>query len=140
MKFNEEFAHLCRTLRNNIYYRLHPYDRIRSPYIEYTRTCSNPPDIDSPALNDKLVHLENQIFITNTNDNPSRPYRELCSIKAIKDIKFTKADKGGCLTILNYSDYDRLVRSHLNDTLTYNVIKTAENMDILDKIRQLANS
>ena len=86
-----------------------------------------------------LKKLEN-LNIHFENDDISDDMKYIRSIENKSKIKFCKADKGGCMVILNKSDYEKLVRDHLKDKITYSKSNKAEIQNIMLKLKSFVNS
>lgn len=138
--FNYDLSSFCRKLRFHRFFKQNGSVTTPSPYIQTSSTASNPPtNLDAQFESDifqleSLIMLDSEIIKNNSPD-----YKNLVFLSKNSDLKFCKADKGGCLVILNRNDYEKLVYQHLCDTETYQITPIDLN-NIMDVINQLVST
>jgi hypothetical protein len=138
--FNYDLLSFVRKLRFNLHFQSYPKEQNKSPYIALLPSHADPPNNSSNDI------FENDIqFLENFPHNDSQIPNNNSELEMINFLKkqskyvFCKADKGGCLVILNKVDYNGLVMQHLNDTKTYSEVTNSMKIDVKAKITQFVS-
>ncbi len=75
--------------------------------------------------------------VTVNNRRETQYIARLNNLRKINNLKFTKADKGGCFVVLNQTDYERMIQTHLQDSKTYKLLPESIDNEIYNKISDL---
>ena len=138
--FYLEILELCKKLRFCRYFEnTNAKDNfMKSQHIQqFARDIEPPHSLDSVFENNisNLEHIfdEHNLYICSDD----KETKILSKLAKNKDLKICKADKGGCLVILNKSDYKKMIFSHLNDISTYTKIDCNQDKNTSSKIKSL---
>jgi hypothetical protein len=86
--------------------------------------------------------LENMSFPDSFSNSKLRSKKHVNIVNYLhkqKHLHFCRADKGGCLVILNKADYINLCMNHLNDTKTYKLLHKYDDSIISQRLAQLTS-
>ncbi|XP_065578057.1 uncharacterized protein LOC136038689 [Artemia franciscana] len=104
-------------------------------------SVSNPDEVRSGLIN--ILYNSQKKFKPPTNSTPEnlQDIKILSNLRKDPSIIITKADKSNSLVVMNTTDYDNKIFSHLNDTITYQTI-THDPTDqftnnIINELKQL---
>lgn len=136
VNYKLDLAEFTRILRFKAFFYGRP-QKSMSPYIHHVKSIKDPPQCRNPLLEQLVRNLDTISPISNTNNEQVRTPTAIKSLqKKNRYVRYCKADKGGCIVILNHNDYEKLLYDHINDVDTYSTSTANENTLISTKIKQ----
>lgn len=139
--FMFDVFNFCRKLRFNQFFYQNPINQQHeSPFIKHISSVSNPPTNFESSFETDMNYLEKLVVEDNVNSVTSHENKIISFLSSQKHVKFTKADKGGCIIIISQKHYDQLALKHLSDEKFYQELLEDKTCVALDKIKKLISS
>jgi len=144
--FFVDFFFFTRTLRFKYFFENSNTvnNRVQSAHIKYSRTHNSPPTSKDSQFEEEISSVEKLYTVAHDNiarnQRTNHNFRKVIALRKINNLKFTKADKGGCLIVLNKHDYENMVLKHLSDNTTYKLLPESIDIDVHNKVKDLVES
>lgn len=136
--FATEIFEFSRKMRFKYHFKNANENSNKSSLIESIISKTDPPISKNIDFENSMHKFEeNAIKYGFQNQNINTQPKYIHQMKLPGDIVFCKADKGGCLIILNKKDYQTLVSKHLQDKETYKSLANCPDETIHVKLKSL---
>ena len=106
------------------------------------KSSFHPPRNRNACLEKTVDFLQQQTFQTSCNNKlniTKAGWKDLLALKNNFELIIKKADKGGCMVLVNKSRYKRMIFQHLNDANTYQITDQKSDNRVMKKIGEFEN-